>query len=90
MIQTSQELFDLLKNGVPHREVYRGHKGGWFVSYGGGEVDADIVGKLVNQGLVKAVYSDCPNDCYHIGETVDVDKVLEERKRIKNVSNAKI
>jgi hypothetical protein len=73
-------LFTLLRDGAPHREVYRGRDGGWFVTYSGGEVSADAVRELVKARLVRSVYSNCPADSYHVGKTVDVERTTEARR----------
>ncbi len=73
-------LLALLRDGNPHREVYRARDGGWFVTYGGGEVAADAVQELVRAGLVHSVYSNCPADSYHVGKTLDVERTREARR----------
>lgn len=74
-------LLDLLANGQPHREVYKGRDGGWFVTYGGGEVSATIVSELVRRGSIVSVYSNCPTDAYHVGRTIDIDRTYAARKK---------
>jgi hypothetical protein len=74
-------LLDLLTNGQPHREVYHGRDGGWWVTYGGGEVSADAVRALVEGGHIVSVYSDCPKDAYHVGRTLDVARTMAERQK---------
>jgi hypothetical protein len=54
-------LLDILTNGTPRREVYRGKDGGWFVTYGGGEVSADAVRALRARGEIVSKYSNCPS-----------------------------
>lgn len=88
MTPEATKLLALLRDGRPHREVYHGRDGGWFVTYGGGEVDADAVRELVAAGLVSSVYSGCPNDSYHIGKTIDVDATTEERKKHRRGKDA--
>jgi hypothetical protein len=80
-------LYDLLKDGRPHRKVYRG-KNGWFVTYGGGEVSSDAVRELVERDLIHSVYNSCPEDCYHIGLTLDVDATMAERKKHRRGKDA--
>lgn len=75
-------LLDILTHGTPHRTVYHGRDGGWFVSYGGGEVSRTIVQNLVAQGLIASCYSDCPKEAYHVGRTWDVQRTLEARKKL--------
>lgn len=78
------ELLELLTNGDPPREVYRAAKGGWYVTYGGGRTTAQAVDNLFKAGKIHSVYSNCPHDAYHVGRTMDIDKTLEERKRLGN------
>lgn len=75
------ELLALLRDGVPHREVYRGQDGGWWVTYGGGEADPRAVVYLIEQKYLSSVYSNIPGEVYHIGKTFDCDATLERRKR---------
>jgi hypothetical protein len=79
--QDADWLLDLLTNGEPHRQVYRGQDGNWYVTYGGGEVSASVVGALVKRGAVVSVYSNCPNDAYHVGRTLDYERTMAARKK---------
>lgn len=79
--QESARLLELLTHGVPHREVYHGRDGGWFVTYGGGQFGFAVVHSLRNSGLIVSVYSDCPAEAYHVGRTLDVHRMMEERKK---------
>lgn len=88
MIRDADELYRLLKEGQPHRQVYHGRDGGWFVTYSGGEVDADAVRALVRKGLINSVYNNCPDDCFHIGKTLDVNATTEERKKHRRGKDA--
>lgn len=72
-------MLDLLTNGTPHREVYAGRDGGWWVTHGGGEVTSHAVSELVSSGAVVSVYSDCPKDAYHVGRTLDTVRTLAAR-----------
>lgn len=74
-------LLDILTTGVPHREVYRAQDGGWFVTYGGGEVSGDAVRALWDRGAIVSVYSNCPVDAYHVGRTIDIPRTTEARKK---------
>lgn len=74
-------LLDILTNGTPHREVYHGRDGGWFVTYGGGEISFNVVRGLIDRGLIVSVYSDCPLDAYHVGRTMDIQKTMDARKK---------
>lgn len=74
-------LLDILTNGQPHREVYRAQDGGWFVTYGGGEVSPSAVHALISRGAIVSVYSNCPNDAYHVGRTLDVEATMALRKK---------
>jgi hypothetical protein len=84
----AEQLLDMLTNARPHREVYRAQDGGWFVTYGGGEVLEATVQQLVTDRRIVSVYSDCPNDCYHVGRTLDVARTLEERKNYRRLKDA--
>jgi hypothetical protein len=85
-------LLDLLTNRtLQHRkrEVYRADNGsGWYVTYSGGKVNVDAVRELVAGGHIRSVYSDCPNDCYHVGRTLDVARTIEERKKHRRGKDA--
>ena len=78
----AHELVCLLKAGAPHREVYRAQGGGWFVSYGGGAVSPEVVHELISSGEIHPVYSNCPNDAFHVGRTLDVERTLEARREL--------
>lgn len=84
----SDELYDLLMNGTPHREVYHGQAGGWWLTYGGGEVSPHAVRDLLGRGIIQSVYSDCPNEAYHVGKTLDIQATLEERKKHRRAKDA--
>lgn len=58
------------------------------MTHGGGEVSADDVRALVQNGAVKSVYSDCPKDCYHVGPTLDTARTLELRKKFRHGRDA--
>ena len=81
-IRDAEWLLDILTNGTPHREVYHGRDGGWFVTCGGGEVSTHAVEELVRRGLIASVYNDCPKEAYHVGRTWDVKRTLEARKKL--------
>jgi hypothetical protein len=90
MTPAASALLDLLTNGHPHREVYIAGNGSgeWYVTHGGGQVDVEAVRELVAGGHIKSVYSDCPNDCYHVGRTLDVERTIEERKKHRRGKDA--
>lgn len=75
-------LLDILTNGHPHRKLYLGQNGNWYVTYGGvGPVDRGLVRRLVDRGAVQSVYSSIPNQAYHVGKTIDCERTLEARRR---------
>ena len=74
------DLMKILEIGTPHREVYQGQNGGWFVSYGGGETSQEIVMNLVNRREIRSVYSNC-NGAYHIGRTWDYERTMAARRK---------
>lgn len=76
----ASELLAVLQHSEPHREVYRGDRTNrWFVTYGGGETTAEAVQQLVHQGLLRKVYSDCP-DAYHVGRTLDMARSTFDKR----------
>lgn len=79
-LMNASELLSILKTGTPHRSVYTGVKGGWFVDYGGGEVDPLAVKQLVDEKKIHPNYSDCPDLMYHIGRTWDVARTMAARR----------
>ena len=83
-------LLDLLTNGTPHREVFKSRDDArqWYVTYGGGPVSAEVVQELVKAGSIRSVYSNCPNDAYHVGRTLDIERTLAERKRHRRAKDA--
>lgn len=87
-ITDPDDLYKLLRDGQPHREVYRGQSGRWFVTYGGGEVACSAVEELVERELIHSVYSNCPRDGYHVGKTLDVGATNEERKKHRRRADA--
>lgn len=75
-------LLNILTNAEPHREVYHGQRGGWWLTHGYGEVPAESVRELVRRGAIVSVYSNCPDDAYHVGLTLDIDRTMEARNRL--------
>lgn len=90
MSPEATNLFEILKTEPPHREVYvAGDRSGrWFITYGGGEVSYRTVKELVDGGHIRSVYNNCPDDSYHIGRTLDVQRTVEERKRHRRGKDA--
>ena len=91
MTPAAKALLDLLTNSDshPHRHVYRGvNNGGWYVTYSGVQVDEAAVHELVFDGYIRSAYSDCPNDCYHVGRTIDIVRTIEERKKHRRHKDA--
>lgn len=83
-VRDADWLLQMLK-GPPKREVYRGRDGGWWLTRGNGhEIDPDAVRELLRRGEIVSVYSDCPNDSYHVGRTLDTTRTLEARKKRGN------
>lgn len=83
-------LLDLLTLGEPHREVYKGTDGNWYVTYGGGIFSEAAVFKLVRSGKIHSCYSDCPDEAYHVGRTIDVGATKSERRKHKKKRDAPI
>lgn len=80
-IDDAERLYDILKNGVPHRSVYRSERGTWFVTHGGGQFSRGAVDRLVSSGRIQSEYSNCPTDSYHVGRTWDRERTMEARKK---------
>jgi hypothetical protein len=77
----AEQLLDVLRHSSPHREVYMAkYSHRWLVTYGGGEASAAAVHQLVQGGQIQSVYSNCPNDSYHIGRTWDYERTMAARK----------
>ena len=75
------QLLHVLRHGIPHRKIYRGKDSGrWLLTYGGGEASAEAVHQLVQGGEIQSVYSNCPDNSYHIGRTWDCGRTLAARK----------
>lgn len=83
-----EEIYELLRDGQPHREVYRGQDGGWWVTYGGGKADPHAVAYLVEQKYVASVYSSIPDEVFHIGKTLDCEATMAERKKHRRGKDA--
>jgi hypothetical protein len=89
-VETSAEaLLRLLTEGRPHRHVYRPANGtGWYVTHSGKRFSAEAVHGLVRAGKIHSVYSDCPDDAYHVGKTLDVKATTEERRNHRQRKDA--
>lgn len=81
-------LLTLLREGVPHREVYRGTNGRWYMTHGGGEWSAAAVQALVRSGYISPRYSNLPDEVFHVGKTIDVEATLSERKKYSRGKDA--
>ena len=44
----------------PGREIYAGARGGYYITYGGGEVPASVVRELLAAGRIRAKWPDEP------------------------------
>lgn len=87
----AQQLYDLLKNGRPHREVYRAADGsGWYITHQRGRVNEGVVSELIRFGYIRSCYSNCPSEAYHVGKTFDVDATLAERKNYRQTKDTPI
>jgi hypothetical protein len=73
-------LLAVLKTCLPHREVYRAQNGEWFVTYGGNQTTYDAVKQLLERGEIASVYSNCPDQAYHVGRTIDMGATMIARK----------
>lgn len=88
MTKNAQKLLDLLKNGHPHRVVYRARDDGWFVTFGGGETTAEAVEELRQLDLISSVCNNCLDEAYHVGKTLDIVATMEERKKHRRGKSA--
>lgn len=77
---SEEELFELLKNGTPKRDVYKGQGGGWYVTYGGGRVAEETVRSLIRRKLIRRTYKDYAGS-FQVGPTIDMAATQELRKR---------
>lgn len=77
----ARRLLHLLK-GEPHRMVYLGSDGGWYVTYGGGPFSGLAVRILVERGEIQSVYNSIPDEAYHVGRTWDCERTLAARKKL--------
>lgn len=76
----ADELMDILAKD-PDRFIYRGCDGGWFLTKRRGELNSEIVWDLIRRGAIRSRYSDCPNEAYHAGKTIDITLSLAARKK---------
>lgn len=66
----------------PERDLYQGQDGSWNVTRGGGEFSRAVVAELVAEGVIRSKYNNCPDQCYHIGKTIDIDATMAARKKL--------
>jgi hypothetical protein len=77
----ADKLLDLLRHGVPKREVYKGQDGRWYVTYGGGGPISDAtVRSLVERKLIQRTYATYDGS-FQVGPTIDIGATQERRKR---------
>jgi hypothetical protein len=77
------EVLELLKSD-PRRSLYKGQDFRWYITYSGGEVPLEVVQALVATKAVNSVYSDCPNDSFHVGPTLDCEATRAVRQQPGN------
>lgn len=81
-VMDADRLLEVLKTETPHRELYRGRDGGWYITRGGyGRVPPEAVTELLLRKAIVSVYSDCPGDAYHVGRTIDIPATIALRKK---------
>ncbi len=80
-------LWQILLNGIPHRQVYLGSDGNWYVTYLGQSTTHDAVQYLLHQGIIQPCYNDM-SGTYHIGRTIDMKATLELRKQYRRSRDA--
>jgi hypothetical protein len=83
------ELLDVLRNGTPHRHVYKGQDSNWYVTYSGGKTSFEAVRELLRKRLIQSVYSTPGLECYHIGPTIDCEASMAERRKV-GIAKARI
>lgn len=83
----SDWLLDILTRD-PDRFIYRGRDGGWWLTKSRGELDPNVVRDLIRRGAIVSCYSDCPDDAYHVGKTIDIPRTMEERKKHRRKRDA--
>lgn len=76
----AEEVLALLKSD-PRRSLYKGQDRRWYITYGGGEVPLEVVRALVATKAVNSVYSDCPDDSFHVGPTLDCEATRTIRQQ---------
>jgi hypothetical protein len=40
-----------------------------------------VVFDLIQRGVIRSRYSDCPDEAYYAGKTIDIPRSLEARKK---------
>src|SRR5690348_6852294 len=86
VITTEGELVTLLKQ-MERRMVYRfkDRHNEWGLTHGHGlRVAPALVRSAVKAGILHSCYSNCPDDAYWLGSTIDVDATLERRRQTGN------
>lgn len=78
----ARRLLHLLTTATPHREVYRGRDGGWYLTYGGGPFSEIAVRLLLERKQIQQVYSSLPDDAFHVGRTWDCERTMAARKKL--------
>jgi hypothetical protein len=81
---SADELLRVLTRGEPHRNVYRAAKGGWYVTYDGGETSYEAVQELIRRGAIQSVYNgEAEYHCYHVGKTLDMQRSRFGKKGLR-------
>lgn len=76
----AEQLLAILRDGVPHREVYEGQDGGWYVTYGGGKTSPEAIRVLLDRKMIVKVYDEYDGS-FHIGRTLDMTATKAETKK---------
>lgn len=80
----ADELLSVLTRGEPHRHVYRAAKGGWYVTYGGGDTSYEAVQELITRGAIHSVYNgEAMDQSYHVGKTLDMQRSRFGKKGLR-------
>ena len=80
----ADELLSVLTGGEEHRHVYLAAKGGWYVTYGGGETSYAAVQELIRRGAIHSVYNgEAIDHCYHVGKTLDMKRSRFGKKGLR-------
>lgn len=82
LLTSQEQILSILRdnrNGRA-RDIYQGQDGNWYITHGGGQVDAATLDRMVKSGSLVRTYDECA-DSFTIGKTMAVSATTEARKR---------